>query len=703
MNYKIKLTFLFFLMASSVFSQEVPLKLEFAGLTFRLNNRIQQNIQNRVNLLTEDKQAFKEKARVADNFLPLVSDILKDFNLPDDLKYLAMLDNTAPDSLIFWQMAKEFADEIGLKINNEIDERQNIITATRQVATFLKKKQANYGNWMLALLSYHLNPGELANYLQKAFGQFKLTDFTKLKSLELGSETHPDILQLLANFIAFKNQLGYNTNLKRELVSFNDGNNKSLRQIASEFALPISELIKYNQWLKTDKIPTDKKYDIVIPMPAQSPSADVNIVTAPNGSFIYETENQSFLHIVEQGETLYGIARNYQINAKDLMQWNKMNNNSKLMVGQKLIVNAPSDIKKAETIQQTTKIHTVGKGETLFRIAKQYAVSVSNLKTWNDLLSDNLALGQKLKINVKKNETPKEVIKDVEIPKEIPKDKEETPIKIDNTSTNTTKRYETKNGVRVVKPKKVPAILMFAGIQLNITSKGQQVLQKDVDFLLKGQLAYLERLKKVDLYFPLVVENLKSASLPEEFKYLPVQESALVGNAISKSNAVGYWQFKEEAARECEIPINGSVDERMHIISSTIAATKYLKRNQLYFQNWLNTLLSYNLGFTGAKNYIALNYPNQNLKNAKTMEINENTHWYIRKFLAHKIAFEMEIGLETLPKILDTYIQSKNKSLAEIAQETANTTAEIKPFNLWLKQSKVPTDKTYHVIVPVRK
>ncbi|NJO01728.1 MAG: lytic transglycosylase domain-containing protein [Bacteroidia bacterium] len=105
------------------------------------------------------------------------------------------------------------------------------------------------------------------------------------------------------------------------------------------------------------------------------------------------------------------------------------------------------------------------------------------------------------------------------------------------------------------------------------------------------------------------------------------------------------------------------------------------------------------MGFSGAKNYIEKNYrPNEMGQN---LEINEQTHWYIRKFLAHKVAFEKEVGLTHSEVQLSTYTEGKNKSLKEIAKETQTEEFALKPYNLWLKRNRIPDDKVYTVIVPL--
>jgi len=94
-------------------------------------------------------------------------------------------------------------------------------------------------------------------------------------------------------------------------------------------------------------------------------------------------------HTVKKGETLFSIAKQYNVEVQQLKEWNNIQDNE-LEVGQTLIV------KKGQP--KNTVTHTVQPNETLFSISKEYNVSIAELKTWNNLSSNNLQVGQKLTI-----------------------------------------------------------------------------------------------------------------------------------------------------------------------------------------------------------------------------------------------------------------------------------------------------------------
>lgn len=106
------------------------------------------------------------------------------------------------------------------------------------------------------------------------------------------------------------------------------------------------------------------------------------------------------------------------------------------------------------------------------------------------------------------------------------------------------------------------------------------------------------------LYFPLFDEMLDKYHLPLELKYLAVVESALNPLAVSKSGAVGLWQFKINSARMFNLEVNSYVDERMDPIRSTEAACQYLQYLYKIFNDWHLALAAYNTGPGPVRNAI---------------------------------------------------------------------------------------------------
>jgi membrane-bound lytic murein transglycosylase D len=244
----------------------------------------------------------------------------------------------------------------------------------------------------------------------------------------------------------------------------------------------------------------------------------------------------------------------------------------------------------------------------------------------------------------------------------------------------------------------VPSTLNICGMTLKLTPDAVEVIQKDVNSLTASQKFFGIKVDRARLYFPIIERIFAEENVPDEIKYLVLQESALISDAVSTSNAVGFWQFKDFTAREVGLRVDRYVDERKNIVSASRGAARYLKRNNFYYNNWMYAIMAYNTGRGGAQQYIE----EQNLGQNK-MTINAKTHWYVKKFLAHYVAFHDAVkGPHTEGWQLAEFEKGKNRTLDEIAGEFKVDAEKLKEYNKWLAQHRVPDDKDYVVIVPVQ-
>src|SRR5690606_6151359 len=180
----------------------------------------------------------------------------------------------------------------------------------------------------------------------------------------------------------------------------------------------------------------------------------------------------------------------------------------------------------------------------------------------------------------------------------------------------------------------VPAELEFADQIVRLNPQARREIQLDVDAQYRNPSYVKTKQDRVNLYMPIIERELKKSGVPEDLKYLVIQESGLIGDAVSTSNAVGFWQFKQGTAEEVFLRVDGQIDERKNIVSSTKGAALYLQKHNNSFDNWMCALVSYQMGLGGAKAYFGTQYNGK-----QVVDVDRNTHWYFKKFLAHKIAF----------------------------------------------------------------
>lgn len=124
--------------------------------------------------------------------------------------------------------------------------------------------------------------------------------------------------------------------------------------------------------------------------------------TAPVKSKQSSSGGGGIIHVVSAGETMFSISKAYNVTVDEIKQWNKLTSNS-LSVGQEISIRRKNTVTSSttpssESVPAASKksVHTVAQKETLFSIARQYGVTVSEIKEWNNLPGDELSIGQTL-------------------------------------------------------------------------------------------------------------------------------------------------------------------------------------------------------------------------------------------------------------------------------------------------------------------
>lgn len=232
----------------------------------------------------------------------------------------------------------------------------------------------------------------------------------------------------------------------------------------------------------------------------------------------------------------------------------------------------------------------------------------------------------------------------------------------------------------------VPAQLEFADLTLNISPQAQREIQLDVDAQYRNPTYFKVKQDRANLYLPIVERELRNQGVPEDFKYLVIQESGLIPDAVSTSNAVGFWQFKQGTAEEVGLRVDAQVDERKNIAASSRGAAAYLKKHNFQLNNWMTALVSYQMGLGGAKSYFGTQYSGK-----KVVQIDRNTHWYFKKYLAHKVAFEGQtVALVSGSQRLAEASVQGPVTLAVLAKQFGVSEEHLKEYNKWAGNGKVP-------------
>ncbi|MED9800764.1 MAG: transglycosylase SLT domain-containing protein [Prevotella sp.] len=189
--------------------------------------------------------------------------------------------------------------------------------------------------------------------------------------------------------------------------------------------------------------------------------------------------------------------------------------------------------------------------------------------------------------------------------------------------------------------------------------------------MLRGSVSYM--LGAANFYMPIFEQALETYGLPLELRYLPVIESALNPNAVSRVGATGLWQFMLETGKRYGLEVNSLVDERRDPIKSSYAAARYLRDLYKIFDDWSLVIAAYNCG---------PNKVNQAIHRAKGSVdywqiypyLPKETRGYVPAFIAANYIMNYYCEhnicpmITELPISTDTIVVDKNLHLEQIAK-----------------------------------
>ena len=210
-------------------------------------------------------------------WFPMIESILKENGVPDDFKYLAVIESglaqvvSPAGAAGFWQFMKGTAPEFGLKVSAEIDERYHIAKSTYAACAYLLEAKQEFGSWSLAAASYNMGMAGVDRELKEQ-------GVSSYWDLHLNEETARYVYRLLAIKTIFENPEGYGFSLEREVLyqPYNVREHwvrnsiPDLAVYALERGSNLKELKLLNPWLRKShlNIPPRDSMRIVFPVSA---------------------------------------------------------------------------------------------------------------------------------------------------------------------------------------------------------------------------------------------------------------------------------------------------------------------------------------------------------------------------------------------------------------------------------------------------
>ncbi len=209
----------------------------------------------------------------ANKYFPIIEKILKENNIPDDFKYLALIESgfenvVSPSGAAgFWQILKSTAKEYGLEVNSSIDERYNLEKSTKAACMYLKESYNIFNSWTMAAAAYNMGKSGLNKVL-------KMQKTDNYYNLYLNSETSRYIFRILAvkQILESPNKYGfyYRNNDLYSMLDYSmlevDSTIPSLTDFAFNQGINYKLLKQYNPWILKNFLPnkSNKKYYIKI-------------------------------------------------------------------------------------------------------------------------------------------------------------------------------------------------------------------------------------------------------------------------------------------------------------------------------------------------------------------------------------------------------------------------------------------------------
>jgi membrane-bound lytic murein transglycosylase D len=416
---------------------------------------------------------------LAQMYFPIFEQQLDKYNVPLELKYLAIVEsalNAKARSRVgaggLWQFMYYTGKVYGLEVTSYVDDRNDPIKATVAACRHFNDLYNMYHDWLLVLAAYNSGPGNVNKAIRRSGGKMTFWEIMPY----LPRETRDYVPAFIAvNYVmAYSNE--HNIYPVMPKILYHETDTIAVQQpltlgiLADKLKLSITDLEFLNPTFRTGFIPATPANPFFIRLPQKSIADFINNEPSlyayyqlkgydPNQFKLqdnsdYDVVTKKVTHKVRKGETLATIARKYDCSTSEIKKWNKLKKSTvykgqalkiyvqvqqpavmaktpKVVNGNQELTSNSDSLTQEETLSTvenkpvTTavkpKYHLVKKGESLGKIAAKYNVTTKNLVAWNKLKSQNVLVGQKLRVNAQVNIAPEEnITENKEIDKVVP-------------------------------------------------------------------------------------------------------------------------------------------------------------------------------------------------------------------------------------------------------------------------------------------
>ena len=261
----------------NVYALQVPGYLDFAGEQMPLDNPdIYERMDRELLVNTYWQSNGLLMFKRANKYFPIIEPILAEYGIPDDFKYLAVIESGLTNAKSpagargVWQIMKTTGRENGLEVNTNVDERYNLEKATRVACKYLQKAKDRLGSWTLAAAAYNAGNYGVSKRLkeQKVDGYYDLL---------LGEETGRYLFRIVALKEILNNPDKYGFNFRdKDLYSYVptykvavDSAVTNFADFAKGFGVNYKILKIHNPWLREKHLNNKSKKEYFIEIPEE--------------------------------------------------------------------------------------------------------------------------------------------------------------------------------------------------------------------------------------------------------------------------------------------------------------------------------------------------------------------------------------------------------------------------------------------------
>jgi len=386
--------------ASLELPYDVPSEMHFAGIKLVIDNEAKEIIKEKADEFKK-KSFYNTCVSRARLYFPVMEEILANHQVHTDVKYLSLQVSYliatlgTPEGVGFWQISDSLALQLGMLVNEEVDERKHLMLSTNFIASYLKDKNYVFRNWLYTIINYRKGLIEAMSQTDKSI--------IGADYLHITSTTPKMILNLIAYVIAYKDKIESETS-PIELFAYNDTKGKSLDEIAKFTRIPYEQIKEHNRWLLANKIPSYKEIPVLLPIDiAQKEEirrlikvhGDTNTIHYPilsektikrfrDKTYTFVKANGLRAMIAEAGDRVADMAEAAEISPNRFRQFNDMTDFDDIKQGQVYYL----ERKHKKT---NAKEHVLASGESFWDISQRYGVRLSTIVANNRLTEKDIA------------------------------------------------------------------------------------------------------------------------------------------------------------------------------------------------------------------------------------------------------------------------------------------------------------------------